>query len=371
MKTTHELLADLVALPGPVGQEDAVRHYLAAWLDARGLAWRVDAKGNLLCGSETPRVIITAHLDEIALMVAGMRHDGSLGVLPLGGTHPWKWGEGPVEVLPLEGGEPIPAVLSFGSIHTGHPATAIERSRAGQALTWADARVILGRVQDIPVGSRVVMARHKRTLWPMGDKIGSYFLDDRADLVAWLRVIEAILVPLSPPGPLSPNNAPFGWEKGGETEGQGAVSPPNPLPLSASRGYPGGEGRARGGPRADGILFAATASEELGGHGALWLLGNTRPEVCVALEIGPIAPDNAIQLSATPTCWVTDGYAPTDPKDIALVQRAAQSAKTGVQLQALTRGGSDASCAAAQGLCARPITLAFPCENTHGFEIMH
>lgn len=314
--TTYELLADLVSLPGPVSQEDAVRDYLTAWLDARGLAWRVDAKGNLLCGSENPRTIVTAHLDEIGLLVAGMRHDGSLGVVPLGGTHPWKWGEGPVEILPLEGGEPIPGVLSFGSIHTTHPATAIERNRAGQALTWADARVILGKVQDIPVGSRVVMARHKRALWPLGDKVASYFLDDRADLVAWLKVIDTVGL-------------------------------------------------------ADGVLFAATASEELGGQGALWLLGNTRPEVCIALEIGPIAPDNAVQLSATPTCWVSDGYAPTDPKDIARVLQAAQRAKTGVQLQALTRGGSDASCAAAQGLCARPITLAFPCENTHGFEIMH
>jgi putative aminopeptidase FrvX len=320
MKTPTELLADLVALPGPPGQEDAVRDYLAHTLEELGMPWRVDAKGNFLCGAENPKVIVTAHLDEIALMVAGMRHDGSLAVIPLGGVQPWKWGEGPVEVLPLEGGEPIPGVLSFGSIHTSHPATAIERSRAGNALTWGDARVLISPVQDIPVGSRVVMARSRRTLWPMGDKLGSYFLDDRADLAAWLKVIEAI---------------------------QGSPKP-------------GG-----------GILFAATASEELGGHGALWLLGNTRPEVCIALEIGPIAPDNAIQLSAPPTCWVTDGYAPTDPKDIALVQRAAQSAKTGVQLQALTRGGSDASCAAAQGLCARPITLAFPCENTHGFEIMH
>ena len=316
MKTSLGLLADLVALPGPPGQEHTVREYLSDQLDALNLPWRVDAKGNLLCGSETPKVIVTAHLDEIALLVAGMRHDGSLGVVPLGGTHPWKWGEGPVEILPLEGGEPIPGVLSFGSIHTSHHATAIERSRAGQPLTWTDARIILGKVQDIPAGSRVVMARSRRTLWPMDDKIGSYFLDDRADLVAWLKVIAAVGLP-------------------------------------------------------EGVLFAATAAEELGGHGALWLLGNTRPEVCVALEIGPIAPDNAVQLTAAPTCWVTDGYAPTSPSDIALVHRAARTAKTGLQLQALSRGGSDASCAAAQGLCARPITLAFPCENTHGFEIMH
>jgi putative aminopeptidase FrvX len=37
----------------------------------------------------------------------------------------------------------------------------------------------------------------------------------------------------------------------------------------------------------------------------------------------------------------------------------------------VTRGGSDASCAASRGLCARPVTFAFAAENSHGFEIMH
>ena len=39
--------------------------------------------------------------------------------------------------------------------------------------------------------------------------------------------------------------------------------------------------------------------------------------------------------------------------------------------QALSRGGSDASCAASHGLCARPITLGLAMENSHGFEVMH
>ncbi len=316
MKTTLELLADLVALPGPVGQEDAVRDYLSQWLDTQSLPWRVDVKDNLLCGSENPKIIVTAHMDEIGLLVQNVFEDGSLTVQPLGGVYPWKWGEGPVEILPVDGTTPVPGVLSFGSIHTAHPAATAQRVRNGNSPTWDDARVLTRPHPGIVPGARVIMARHRRTLWPFGENIGSYFLDDRADLVAWLKVIETV----------------------GLT---------------------------------DGILFAATASEELGGHGALWLLGNTRPEVCIALEIGPIAPDNAVQLTPTPTCWVTDGYAPTDPKDIALVLRAAGQLRTGVQLQALSRGGSDASCAAAQGLCARPITLAFPCENTHGFEVMH
>ena len=39
--------------------------------------------------------------------------------------------------------------------------------------------------------------------------------------------------------------------------------------------------------------------------------------------------------------------------------------------QYLSRGGSDASCAASKGLTARPVTLGLPVENSHGYEIMH
>ena len=42
-----------------------------------------------------------------------------------------------------------------------------------------------------------------------------------------------------------------------------------------------------------------------------------------------------------------------------------------LQFQAFSRGGSDASCSASRGLCARPFTLGLPMENSHGFEIMH
>ena len=42
-----------------------------------------------------------------------------------------------------------------------------------------------------------------------------------------------------------------------------------------------------------------------------------------------------------------------------------------LQFQALSRGGSDASCSAAKGLCPHPITLGLPMENSHGYEIIH
>src|SRR4051812_45832518 len=99
----RELLAELVAAPGPPGEEEAIRAVVARHLDLLGVAHRTDAKGNLLAwlGGEEPArpdVVVAAHLDEIALMVTSVEADGGLSVSALGGAHAWKWGEGPVEV---------------------------------------------------------------------------------------------------------------------------------------------------------------------------------------------------------------------------------------------------------------------------------
>lgn len=328
------LLADLVALPGPPGQENAVRDYVAGHVRALGYEAREDAKGNLIVslgsdGNATrPTVVVTAHLDEIALIVTRVEADGALQVAPLGGAHVWKWGEGPVEVMG-KNGPFVPGVLSLGSIHTTAPGSVAQTARAGAVPEWPDARVVTGRAPadlarsaGVRVGSRVVLARARRSLWDLGEDdalTAAYFLDDRADLVAWLLALAAL----------------------------------------------------RGRSDLDGIVFAATASEEVGGEGALFLLHEIRPDVCVALEIGPRTPDADFPLGPDPTVWVTDTFATTDPRDLDILEDAA--AETGLTLypQAVTRGGSDASCAAARGLCARPVTIAFAADNSHGFEIMH
>src|SRR4051794_25287922 len=122
---SRQLLEDLVALPGPPGQEGAVRDYVAARAEELGYFSTVDAKGNLLIAAgsalpENPSIVVTAHLDEIALMVRAVHADGTLGVSALGGAFPWKWGEGPVEILGRDG-DVIPGLLSLGSIHTTSP----------------------------------------------------------------------------------------------------------------------------------------------------------------------------------------------------------------------------------------------------------
>lgn len=322
------IVRELTRLPGPPGQEKLVRDAVAAHAERLGCIHETDARGNLLLSvpgasrlPDHPHTVVMAHLDEIALLVVRVEDGGSLVVANLGGVFPWKWGEGPVQILASAG--PLDGILSFGSIHTTDPSSAASAARE-RALTWADTRVFTGLPAEtlaqhgVRAGTRVVLHPSRRTWTEMGDFVAAPFLDDRADLAALMTALEA-----------APD-------------------------LDPER-----------------TLFAATAAEEVGGHGALWLLRQRPAEVGIALEIGPRVPESLFLLDDQPTVWVNDSYAAMQAADIDSVARAAQGIGQTPHFQALSRGGSDASCAASHGLVARPVTLAFAAENSHGCEIMH
>ena len=331
MTDALELVRELVALPGPPGQEALVRQAVAAYADRLGCVHETDARGNLLVSlpgatrlPDAPDVVVMAHLDEIALLVVRVERDGRLVVASLGGAYPWKWGEGPVQILAP--GETLAGILSFGGIHTSDSGSVAAQAKE-RALTWADARIFTGLSADelaahgVRAGTRVVLHPSRRSVTEFGDFVAAPFLDDRADLAAMLLALEDL------------TDAPEAW-------------------------------RER-------VVFAATAAEEVGGQGALWLLRRRPATVGIALEIGPRVPDTPFPLDDQPTVWVHDSYAAMQADDIELVARAADRIGLRPHFQALSRGGSDASCAASYGLVARPITLAFGAENSHGYEIMH
>jgi putative aminopeptidase FrvX len=153
----------------------------------------------------------------------------------------------------------------------------------------------------------------------VGSYLASYFIDDRADLVALLLALEAMNDSLLP----------------------------------------------------DDLIFAGTVYEETGGEGARYLLHEHRPDVCIALEIGPSVPESPFVPDSQPTIWVQDGYSTSTAADNELLASVAAEIGQEPHWQALSRGGSDATCTAALGLCARPITLGLPVENSHGLELMH
>jgi putative aminopeptidase FrvX len=224
-----------------------------------------------------------------------------------------------------EGSQDLTGILSFGSIHTASPASAVARARES-ALTWDMARVFTGLSPDeldsrnVRPGTRVVIHPDRRKLTQFGSHIASPFLDDRADLAAMIATLQI----------LAEDERNYGH-----------------------------------------VVFAATAAEEVGGHGALYLLRRLQPEVGIALEIGPRVPESYFAIDGQPTVWVTDSYSAMRATDSGVLAEAAREIGLSPHWQALSRGGSDASCAASHGLLARPITLAFAAENSHGYEIMH
>jgi putative aminopeptidase FrvX len=331
------LTRELVAIPGPPGQEAAVRVAVEKHVKRLGYSFENDEKGNLIVRlpavsddrkrgasikDKPTRVLVTAHLDEIALMVQRIEGDGRLKVTPMGGAHPWKWGETPVNILAEK--ETFPGVLSFGCIHTSSPASVVEHARGG-ALSWDHVRVFTGKtprqlaILGVRPGTRVTIHPERRTVIEMGEYVASYFIDDRADLVALLLALEAL-------------------------RSEKLVSE---------------------------VVFAATTCEEVGGEGAKHLMHRLQPEICIALEIGPTVPESPFYPDEQPTIWVTDSFSSTAAEDLILIAGVCREIEQDPHWQALSRGGSDASCAAAAGLCARPITLGLPVENSHGFEIMH
>ncbi len=331
MLNSIQLVRELVALPGPPGQEAAVREAVAAHVLRLSCVSEADARGNLLVSlpgagtiPERPEIIVMAHLDEIALIVQRVEADGRLAVAPLGGLFPWKWGECPVLIMASSGS--LPGIVSFGSIHTTDPGSVAVQAKE-RALTWADSRIFTGlsasdlAAAGVRAGTRVVLHPSRRVVTEVGDFVAAPFLDDRADLAALLLALESL------------QDAPVDWQER--------------------------------------ILFAATTAEEVGGQGALWMLRQRPATIGIALEIGPCVPESPFPLDSQPTVWVSDSYSAMQASDIDLVARAAERVGQTPHFQTLSRGGSDASCGASYGLVARPITLAFGAENSHGQEIMH
>ncbi len=86
---TADLMRRLTEAPGPPGFEEEVRRIVVDELDALGAEIELDGLGSVHAtldgGSGGPRVMVTAHLDEVGLMVQHITADGFIRVKNLGG----------------------------------------------------------------------------------------------------------------------------------------------------------------------------------------------------------------------------------------------------------------------------------------------
>jgi putative aminopeptidase FrvX len=334
MNPSFDLLQSLIYARGPCGQEDEVREVCRAELHAVADEVWVDPAGNLIGkvnGMDSSKAIrVMVHMDEISMIVKRINEDGSLRVNALGGLFPFSVGQGPVDIL--GDNHSFTGILSFGSLHITKESPwhkLIPEDHRGQGKTplWEDVFVVTRKTAQelkeagVHPGTRVVIARSRRTLHVFQDCIGGYFFDNRASIAIALSALQKMK------------------EKGQR-------------------------------PQAD-VYFVATCNEELGGHGASYASRTLPGDTTFAIDVGPVSKEYCISLSPSPIIVYQDGAAVYD-KTISDHLRCLGE-ELGLPIACSIWGGysSDSSLALSRGQSAKSVLLCFPVENTHGFEIMH
>lgn len=181
-------LRRLIASPSPSGFEQSVQAVIRAELEQYSDDIRTDVHGNVIASlnaGSRPRVMLTAHCDELGLMVRYIDEDGFIYFATIGGFDPSTLPGTRVQIHTPDG--PILGVIGRKPVHLLH---SDEREKAPKlSELWIDIGAE-GKEEArklVPIGSVATRAAQLETL--RGDLVVSRALDDKAGIFA---VIEAV-----------------------------------------------------------------------------------------------------------------------------------------------------------------------------------
>jgi putative aminopeptidase FrvX len=320
----YATITDLVLCHSPSGREEEVNDYIQTRLTALGVEHWLDEADNIIARIPGKRregaIAITAHKDEIGGIVKAVQQNGRLAVRNLGGAFPWVYGEGIVDLLGDH--QTIPGVLSFGSRHVSHESPQKlqqEDSPVRWEQVWVETKLSLGELNAAGVrpGTRMVVGKHRKHPFRLGDYVASYTLDNKASVAILLGLAEQIKTP--------------------------AVD----------------------------VYLVASAKEEVGAVGALFFSQRHPISRLIALEICPLSREYPILEGPEPVLLSQDGYGLYDEGLNREILTAASKAQVAMQIATISGFGSDGSIAMKFGHVPKAACLSFPTQNTHGFEIAH
>ncbi|MGD1904993.1 MAG: M42 family metallopeptidase [Leptolyngbyaceae cyanobacterium] len=319
-----ETIAELVMCHSPSGAEHEVNAYLLDRLTALEVEHWQDEADNIIARIpgqvEAGGVAITAHKDEIGGLVKGVTANGRVDVRRLGGSFPWVYGEGVVDLLGDRA--TVSGILSFGSRHVSHESPQ-KVQQEGKAVSWEAAWVETKRSPEflaeagIRPGTRMVVGKHRKRPFRMGDYIASYTLDNKASVAILLALAERLKSTRVP------------------------------------------------------IDLVFSAKEEVGAVGALYFSQRHTLSALIALEICPLAREYPIQDGPMPVLLAEDSYGLYDETLMRQISQAAHQRQIPIQIAAIQGFGSDGSIAMKFGHVPKAACLSFPTQNTHGYEIAH
>ena len=318
------LLYELLRTHSPVGQEGEIdgivrREYEQycdeVWTDeADNIVGRMKGSGR--------KVMVSAHRDEICMIVKRIEEDGKIRVRNLGGCLPWKYGEGPVDILADEG--ILTGILSVGSSHVSdEEGNIVAQLRRNRALTWNLVHVFTGMTKSeiiqagIRPGTRVVVSRARKEPVFIGDYLCDFALDDRVGVAVQIEAMRM---------------------------------------LASEK-------------RSADLYFVASTSEEKGGLGATYAAHQVGPDLMMAIDGGPIAPEYDLHLGEQPVIWYADDYVAYDRGESDRLVRIAEDLGFGAQCAVYSSAATDASISKSYGLTGKAVTVAYARENSHGYEI--
>lgn len=185
------LLKRLCEAPGVPGYEDQVREIVKAEMGPLVDEMYVDALGNVIGtkkGSGGPRVMLSAHMDEIGFFVKYIDDNGCLRLQPLGGLNATNLVTQRV-LVHTRGGQILRGALQSTRRRTG-PRLPDE----SKPLEIDDLFVDIGLLPDavkgaVEVGDMVTM---DRTCERVGDTVLSKSLDDRVGVFLMLETLRAL-----------------------------------------------------------------------------------------------------------------------------------------------------------------------------------
>jgi putative aminopeptidase FrvX len=324
--TTHQIftLFEQLLVNSPSGGELEVAKIIRSKLDEIGYAHNLDDAGNVVVrldgkNPDASQIIFAAHMDEIAMVVTSIEPNGELRINRLGGLYPWKLGEGPLDILGDR--KSIRGVLSMGSTHT--------ITTAEQLITWEAVRVITGlspdQLEEIGVrpGTPLLPIKERRGPQIFGDQkdplIGAWTFDDRMGCVTLLRLLDSL--------------------------NKNSIKPFHPTTI------------------------AFTTREEIGGHGAKYLVRSIDPEVFIAIDGCPIPPGSTLKIDGRPGIWSKDRLAQYDQDLLRSLSESAIQAGTSLQTAVYDGAASDASLVSYTLGIPKIACIGHVRENSHGYEV--
>ncbi len=190
-ETLIETLQTLSNVMSTSGDEGAARRVLHPMLEDHVDEMRVDALGNLITlkrgtGASALRILITAHIDEVGMMVVDHSSDGALKVETTGSID--------ARLLPgLEvrvGKAQLPGVIGIKAIHrvkNGDGVTPVESLSIDIGAGSKDEAERLA-----PLGTRVTFATQ---MHPLGKLLAGKAFDDRAGCTALVALLQGERLP--------------------------------------------------------------------------------------------------------------------------------------------------------------------------------